>query len=233
MDILRRSIEAQPDPPGWVLILAAVLAAVTVLSNRLWPVARHVITIAHEGGHALVAVLSGRRLAGVRLHSDTSGVTVSSGRPTGLGVVATVAAGYPAPSLIGLGAVGLLAVGRSSLVLQLCVALLLAMLVVIRNGFGVLSLAVSTAVILVISWFAPPTARAGFATYIACFLLLGALRPVVEVQRQRRRRRAHDSDPDQLARLTRVPAVVWVGVFGLCGLGCAAGGATLLFDWPS
>ncbi|MCL9761753.1 M50 family metallopeptidase [Frankia sp. AiPa1] len=233
MDILRRSLEAQPDPPSWVLILAAVLAAVTVLSDQVWPVARHVITIAHEGGHALIAVLSGRRLAGVRLHSDTSGVTVSSGRPTGPGVVATVAAGYPAPSLLGLGATGLLATGRSSLLLQLCVALLLAMLVVIRNGFGVLSLAVSMGVILVISWFAPPTARAGFAAYIACFLLLGALRPVVEVQRQRRRRRARDSDPDQLARLTRVPGAFWVGAFGLCGLGCVAGGADLLFGWPS
>ncbi|EIV93360.1 M50 family metallopeptidase [Frankia sp. QA3] len=229
MEILRRSIEAQPAPPQWVLAVAAVLAAVTVLSDRLWPVARHVITIAHEGGHALAAVASGRRLAGVRLHSDTSGVTVSSGRPTGPGVIATVAAGYPTPSLIGLGAAALLATGRTSLVLQLCVAMLLAMLVVIRNGFGAMSLLVSTAAILAVSWFAPPTARAGFAAYVACFLLLGALRPVVEVQRQRRRRRARDSDPDQLARLTGLPPGFWVGLFGLTGLACLAGGGGLLF----
>ncbi|SNQ46886.1 conserved membrane hypothetical protein [Frankia canadensis] len=229
MDILRRSLEAQPSPPQWVLVVAAVLAALTVLSDRVWPVARHMITIAHEGGHALAAVACGRRLAGVRLHSDTSGVTVSSGRPTGPGVIATVAAGYPAPSLIGLGATGLLAIGRFSLVLQLCVALLLAMLVVIRNGFGVASLLVSTGVILSISWFAPPTVRAGFAAYIACFLLFGALRPVVEVQRQRRRRRARDSDPDQLGRLTGLPPTFWVGLFGLTGLGCAALGGAALF----
>lgn len=228
MDILRRGLEAQPDPPRWVFVVAAVLAAITVLSDRAWPIARHVITIAHEGGHALAAVASGRRLAGVRLHSDTSGVTVSSGRPTGPGVIATVAAGYPTPSLLGLGAAELVATGRTSLVLQLCVALLLTMLIVIRNGFGVVSLLVSTAAILGISWFAPPTARAGFAAYIACFLLLGALRPVVEVQRQRRRRRARDSDPDQLARLTGLTGVFWVGLFGLIGLACTAGGAVAL-----
>lgn len=229
MDILRRSFEAQPDPPHWVFVLAAVCAAVTVLSRRLWPVARHVITIAHEGGHALVAVASGRRLAGVRLHSDTSGVTVSSGRPTGPGVILTVAAGYPAPSLVGLGAALLAASGRTGLVLQLCVALLLAMLVIIRNGFGILSLLISTAVILGVSWFAPADARAGFAAYIACFLLLGALRPVIEVQRQRRARRARDSDPDQLARLTGLAGIVWVGMFGLVGLAAVAAGAGAMF----
>ncbi|WP_462188270.1 MULTISPECIES: M50 family metallopeptidase [unclassified Frankia] len=229
MEILRRGIAAQPAPPQWVLVVAAILAALTVLSDRLWPISRHVITIAHEGGHALAAVATGRRLAGVRLHSDTSGVTVSSGRPTGAGVVVTVAAGYTAPSLLGLGAAGLLATGRTSLLLQLCVALLLAMLLVIRNGFGALSVLGSTAGILAVSWFAPQSVRAGFAAYIACFLLLGAIRPVIEVQRGRRRRRAGDSDPDQLARLTGLPPTLWVGFFGLVNLGALAGGLAALF----
>ena len=43
----------------------------------------------HEAGHALTAVLTGRRLTGIRLHSDTSGLTLSTGRPSGPGMVAT------------------------------------------------------------------------------------------------------------------------------------------------
>ena len=205
-----------------------MLALLTVVGNGLWPRARHVITIAHEGGHALAAVATGRRLAGVRLHSDTSGVTISAGRPTGPGVILTVAAGYPAPALLGLGAAALLATDRISLLLQVFVALLLMMLVVIRNGFGVLSVLASTVTILAVSWFAGPAVQAGFAAYITCFLLLGAVRPVVEVQRHRRRYRTRDSDPDQLARLTGLPAACWVGFFALVTLGCLAAGTALL-----
>jgi hypothetical protein len=43
---------------------------------------------------------------------------------------------------------------------------------------------------------------------------------VVELQAKRRRRAgAPDSDADQLARLTRLPGLVWVGVFLLVDVG--------------
>ncbi|MDO3398399.1 M50 family metallopeptidase, partial [Nocardioides sp. SOB44] len=64
------------------------------------------------GGPAVVGVLVGRRLLGIRLHSDTSGVTLSRGRPRGPGMVAMLAAGYLAPAVVGLGAALLLADGR-------------------------------------------------------------------------------------------------------------------------
>ena len=64
------------------------------------------ITIVHEAGHALVAVLVGRRLSGIRLHSDTSGLTLTKGKPYGPGMVLTALAGYVAPSLLGLGSPG-------------------------------------------------------------------------------------------------------------------------------
>jgi hypothetical protein len=82
---------------------------VRVLKSQSWRVTGKVITIAHEGGHALVSVLSGRRLDGIRLHSDSSGVTYSRGRRTGPGLVLTAAAGYVMPSLLGAGAALLLA----------------------------------------------------------------------------------------------------------------------------
>ena len=68
---------SQPLPPAWVIGLTALLAIVVVLDTRSWRLAGKVITIAHEGGHALVSVLSGRRLDGIRLHADSSGVTYS------------------------------------------------------------------------------------------------------------------------------------------------------------
>ena len=52
----------QGQPPSHVLVLATgLLAAAAVVSRRVWPVARTVVTIAHEGGHALAAVVTSRR----------------------------------------------------------------------------------------------------------------------------------------------------------------------------
>ncbi|WP_322767028.1 M50 family metallopeptidase [Frankia sp. Cr1] len=199
----------------------AAVALLVVLNNRLWPLARHVITIAHEGGHALAAVGSGRRVGGIRLHSDTSGVTVSAGRPTGPGVVITVAAGYITPSILGLGGAALLAANQVSLLLRLSVALLLGVLVAIRNAFGVLSIALSAVTVIAVSMLAPSPYQEVFAAFVTWFLLIGGVRPIVEVQRTRRRG-APTSDPDQLARLTGVPGVVWVAFFALVSVFCLA-----------
>ncbi|MBQ1070050.1 M50 family metallopeptidase, partial [Micromonospora sp. D75] len=80
---------AQPDPPPLLVVLTAVVALAVVATRLPWRIARNAVTIAHEGGHALVALLTGRRLHGIRLHSDTSGLTLSAGRPTGPGMILT------------------------------------------------------------------------------------------------------------------------------------------------
>ena len=74
-DVLDAVLAAGRDRPE--VLAAAVLALAVVGWTGSWRVARGVVTIAHEGGHALVAVLAGRGLVGIRLHADTSGVTTS------------------------------------------------------------------------------------------------------------------------------------------------------------
>src|SRR4029078_3226246 len=88
-EVWRRALASQPTPPRSVVVGLAVAAAVLVLAPVAWPRVRHVVTLVHEGAHGLAAVFTGRRLVGIRLHSDTSGLTVSHGRPRGLGMVVT------------------------------------------------------------------------------------------------------------------------------------------------
>jgi hypothetical protein len=203
----------QPLPSAAVVAGTAVAAAVLVLLPRTWRVTRHVVTIVHEGAHGVAALLTGRRLSGIRLHSDTSGVTVSVGRPRGPGMVLTAAAGYVGPALLGLGAAALLAAGHAVALLWAVVVLLALLLVQIRNWFGLWSVLVSGAVVLVVSELLPGQAQSAFAYLLAWFLLLSAPRPVLELQAERRRRRSSTSDADQLARLTGLPGLVWVGMF--------------------
>lgn len=219
---------AQADPDLWIVAAAAAVALVLVAYGPAWRVSRNVVTIAHEGGHALVALLTGRKLDGIRLHSDTSGVTVSRGRPDGAGMVLTALAGYVAPPLLGLLFAWLLELGRITLMLWFALALLAGMLVMIRNAFGVLSVVTTGGIVFAVSWFAPTDVQAAFAYFGASFLLLAGTRPVIELQRLRARRQAPSSDADQLAHLTGVPGLVWVFVFGLVALASLLLGGKLL-----
>ncbi|MCB7135225.1 M50 family metallopeptidase [Cellulosimicrobium marinum] len=210
---------APPEPA--VVLATGALALAVVLVTPVWRVARHAVTIAHEGAHALAAVLTGRRLTGIRLHSDTSGLTVSRGRPRGVGMVVTAFMGYVGPGLVGLGAAALLRQGYAVGLLWLLVLLLALMLVQIRNWFGLWSVLVSGAALVGVSWWATPPVQSAVAYTVTWFLLLGAVRPVLELQAQRSRGQARRSDADMLAALTRTPGILWVGVFLLVTLGSA------------
>lgn len=227
-DLWLRAIDAQPAPSPAVVVVTALAAATLVGWQRSWRVLRGVVTIAHEGGHAAVAALTGRKLIGVRLHSDTSGLTVSTGRSTGAGMVFTLLAGYVTPSVLGLGGVLVLATGRITALLWVAVALLGALLLLIRNGYGVVSVVGTGAGLVLLSWFASPATQGAMAYLIVWFLLLAAPRPVLEVSRLHRRGRGTGSDPDQLARITGVGAGWWITLFGVLTLAAAMCGAYFL-----
>jgi hypothetical protein len=220
-------LAALPPPPWWVVAATGLAAAAAVVLRPSWRVLRHVVTIAHEGGHAAVAAAAGRRLRGVRLHSDTSGVSVSSGRAGGPGVVMTLLAGYLTPSVLGLAAAAAAGAGFARPTLWGAVVLLALLLLQVRNLFGVVSVAVTGAVLVGVALWTEATAQSAAAYALAWFLLLAAPRPVLELQR-RRRRRVPDSDADQLARLTRLPALVWVALFLVATVAAAVLGARWL-----
>lgn len=209
----------QGDAPATMVLVTCVVALVVVAFSELWRPARNVITIVHEAGHALVAVLVGRRLSGIRLHSDTSGLTLTRGKPYGPGMVSTALAGYVAPSLLGLAFAALVGAERISAVLVICAVLLLGVLVMVRNVYGFFSVLLTGAVLFGIAWWTSSLVQAAFAHVITWFLLFGGVRPVGELQRKRRRGRARDSDADQLARLTGAPGWLWIGMFFFVNLG--------------
>jgi hypothetical protein len=227
-DLWDKLLGAQPDPPALLVLLTALVALVVVLFRQLWRIARNAITIAHEGGHALAALLTGRKLRGIRLEFDTSGLTLSAGRPSGPGMMLTLLAGYVAPSLIGLAGAWLLGGNRITLLLWIAVVLLLLMLINIRNVFGAVSVVITGAIVFAVSWYASPQVQAAFAYAGVWFLLIGGVRPVGELQRLRSRGRMPESDADQLGYITHVPAIVWVGVFGAVNLAALVIGAFML-----
>ncbi|GAA2772606.1 M50 family metallopeptidase [Saccharopolyspora taberi] len=231
-EIVRSWTSELLDSGNAVAMVVGLIALGLVWSRGTWLPLRNVVTIAHEGGHAVVALLSGRTLNGIRLHSDTSGLTVSTGRSTGPGMVFTLLAGYPAVSLLGLGGAWLVSADGAQIMLWVCIGLLAVMLLAIRNVYGVLSVVVTGAVVFVVSWFATPAWQALCCVLFSWFLLFGGIRPVAELSRKRSRGRAANSDADQLARLTGVPAGVWLALWFLVGFAALVVGGRWLVLIP-
>lgn len=208
-------------------ILFALVAALVVWTPS-WRRLRHVVTAVHEGGHALAAVLTGRRLGPIRLHRDASGLTTHRGLATGPGLSLTTAAGYPAPALAGLGAAALIERGWPLAVLWAALVAAVALMLRVRNLYGWLLLLVAVALLVAATRFLSAEQQGWCAHLLAWLMLLGAPRTVWELQRHRRHHQDHGSDADQLARQTRVPAFVWVALFGAITVSCLAAGGYLL-----
>lgn len=220
------AVSAPPDRLHLLLIAGVVLLAIAV--PRVWHVLRHGITIVHEAGHGATAALTGRRLAGIRLHSDTSGVTVSVGPRRGPGMVATVVAGYPAPSAAGALIAWAVGAGHAAAALWGALVLLTLVLLQIRNWYGLWTVLVAGFAVGAATWLLEATWRSVAATALAALLLLGGVRAAAELPRSRSRDRSRTSDADQLAALTHLPAVMWIAVFVLVSLAALAAAATVL-----
>ncbi|MEU6866738.1 M50 family metallopeptidase [Streptomyces sp. NPDC046876] len=218
----------QTPPALWLVVATGLAALAVVAPHPVWRVSRNAITIAHEGGHGLLALLTGRRLQGIRLHSDTSGVTLTHGRATGPGMVLMLAAGYMAPPLLGLGGAALLSAHRITVLLWAATALLLALLVMVRNAWGLLTVVLTGGTFVAASWLASAEVQAVFAYAVVWFLLLGGVRPVFELGAQRRHGAAPESDADQLGRLTHTHPVVWLLLFHVVSLCSLIGGGRWL-----
>ncbi|WP_336921033.1 M50 family metallopeptidase [Aquipuribacter sp. SD81] len=210
--------------PGLVPVL--LLGAVALLLAQV-PLVRQAVTVVHEAGHAVVAVLVGRRVSGIRLHADASGVTLSRGRPAGPGMVATLLAGYPAPTVVGVLGAAAVAAGYAAGLLWGFVLAAAVLVLAVRNLYGLLVLVVLGGALALASWYLPAVALGWVATLLVWALLLTAPRTVLELF-GRRARRDPRSDPAQLARVTGVPQLLWLLLLLALTVGGALLGAWLL-----
>ena len=142
--------------------------------------------------------------------------------------MATAASGYVGPALVGLGAAALLSRGYAVGVLWGLLVLLALLLLQIRNFFGLWSVLLAGSGLFAVTWWASAGVQLLVAYVVTWFLLLAAPRPVVELQEQRRHGHGRSSDADVLARLTRVPGLLWVGLFLVVAVGCLVLGGSML-----
>lgn len=226
----RWGVEASPSPEAVTLIVAAVVVLTAV--PGVWRVARQASTIIHEMGHVLAAWVTGRRVSGIKLHSDTSGVTVSRGRAQGPGLLVTFLAGYPAPGLLALGMVWLATSGHSGAALTVYQAVLLLALLLSRNAVGILSCLLAVLSTGLIWWHNDPEIVGYTVVALGVFYALSGVRGTLDVCRVHLTSRSRSAaavvgtDASQAAkawRLLPVPSWLWLFLF-LMVSGASAGG---------
>jgi len=193
---------------AWGAVAAAAIGIAIVVSPA-WRVSRGWVTLAHEVGHALAAIVAEGRVRRIRVELDTSGVTEWSGasvrRRIPRGFVAWW--GYPAP---GVGAVLLgLAVQTGHEVVGLGVLAAAAVVVLavwIRSAWGT-ALTVALAVGGAAGAVGGDTTAEAVAVGIAALWAVGGIRAAASAAP--RTRRGDGSDQATLAQVLWLPVGFW------------------------
>jgi hypothetical protein len=189
-------------PPKSVAVPVGLLMLAVFASEGIWRLARHISVIAHEGAHALAGWSTGHKVVGVKLNRDATGETATQGRDSGFGRITTAFAGYLGPSLFGLGAASLIALGDTEAVLWLAVFALTIMLFWVRNFFGVISVLINAGLFIVIMGYGSANLQVITAYGLSWFLLLSGVRFVLM-------HGSNASDAASLRKITHVPRIVW------------------------
>lgn len=232
----RWGVETSPDPATVMVIAGAVVVLMAV--PAVWRIARQASTIIHEMGHVLAAWCTGRSVSGIKLHTDTSGVTLSRGKPSGPGLLITFLAGYPAPGLLAVGLVWLATAGHAGAALTVFQAVLLLALLLSRNLVGIFSCLLAVLASGVIWWHNDPQIVGHAVVALGVFYAVAGVRGALDVCRVhatgRRRSRAAvaATDASQAAQAwlaLPLPAWLWLLFFLAVSLGSAAAVFWMLF----
>ena len=205
--------------------MSGALAVVIVLVLVAGDAVGSVVTTAHEGGHMVIALVTGRRIDYFELGEEGGGVTTFADRGWGPGRILLWVAGYVTPPLLGLAGAALLIAGNAWPLLWTAVALLLLAWIKAR-GEGATGVAVLVAAAIgYVALYGSPVLQAAFAAGLVWLLLVGGLRAAVL-----HGWRSDESDAAQLARDTLIPRVVWYAAFVAIALYCLLKGTRLLLS---
>lgn len=202
--------------------IGAGVALFLVSWRPAWKIlAQHVVVVAHEGGHALVGSLVGRRAESIHLRRDGNAVTTFASADARLSRVISLFAGYVSPPLLGVGGAALVAAGLSLGAIVAAGVLLLATLRLLTGWF---SWVVVLACLGLLGWVGlggGPDVQAAAAATVVWLLLLGGMRDAHELP-------ASAGDPQLLWRTVWIPGFLWVVAFWIVAAAAVLAGASLL-----
>lgn len=214
------------DPGGVAIVgqpvtyATGLIVLVLIVVTGEW--AKALVTIAHEGGHTIVGIMTFRGPKGFELKEGGSAVTTLSDGSFGVGDWLTRLAGYLTPPLVGLGGAYALAEGKAWSVLWAAVILAIAAYLQARKSLTNVVMLLTVAGFVATAVFAPLLVQQVVAVGIVWLMLLGGAAESIWLSR------AEGSDAYWMARRTWLPRLFWHGVWALVGILCLYKGARLM-----
>lgn len=205
----------------------AVVAAVAAADKMTWTAAliawvlavpmffagKYLYVLAHEGGHALLAIVLFRFVYGIDIKRNGGGRTEHERAMWPFGIL-ILAFGYLGPSLFGLFAAWLLLHDPAETVLWGSIAFLAVMLLATRGFLGPLLIICLMVALYQIVTKAEPSMVAFVAHLWTWFLLISGVQAALLLVRRDYKIKGNDSE--LLRNATLLPALVW-GVILLVG----------------
>jgi hypothetical protein len=211
-----------------VVYAAGFLALLLVVFTGSW--AGSVVTVAHEGGHMLLSIVTFRGFSTFELRDGGGGKTNVSDGSWGVGDLLIRVAGYLTPPLLGLGAAGVLVAGNAWGVLAGSVVLLGIAFFYAGNPLANVVTLVAVAGVILVLWLGSAVLQVAVAAGLVWWMLLGGVRGAILMSRQ------HPSDAYWMARRTLIPTIIWKTFWVAVALVCLYAGGRLLFvgtAWPA
>lgn len=199
--------------PVWILVVVLAMGVALATVPQLWRFFKYAITIVHEIGHAIAALLSGRRLSGIKINGDMSGATTSRGKPRGLGMIWTTWWGYPFPSVVAWVLIWAVVGGWSKMALVAMIIVMAFVLLLSRSFNTLLVVLTAGAILVTTALYASGPIRVTVVYMVAILLAVGSFRGIANVVHAHLpgpNRDVSSSDAYMLFRLTIIPSPVWI-----------------------
>ncbi len=195
---------------------------VLIVFTEVW--GESLTTVAHEGGHMIMAVLTFRGHKGFHMEEDGNAGTQLVKSDWSVGDLITRFAGYPTPPLFGLGGAILIRTGNAIGALVIGLVLVVAAFFQARNSIAIAVTLLTTIGVGWVLFAGTPYVKVALATALVWWMLIGgALDSTVRLSR------GQGSDAYWLARRTLVPRIVWHAIWAVIAIVCLwKGGRALL-----
>ncbi|MFC5064001.1 M50 family metallopeptidase [Actinomycetospora atypica] len=220
-ELIDVSIVGEPVVYGAGLFALLIVVFATALASPI-------VSVAHEGGHMVMAVLTFRGFSSWR-YTDKGTETRGVKTGWGPGLLLTLVAGFLTPPLLGVAGAAVLAGGNAWGVLVVAAILLFGAFLYAGEVSANIFTALLLGAVLLVLWRGSSLLQLTVAAGIVWLLLLGGVYQAVRMSR------AEKTCAAQMARATLIPTIVWQGFWLAVALVSLYAGARLLFvgdGWP-
>ncbi len=194
-------------------------------------------TWAHELGHGLTAIAVGGRFKRLEVHKNLDGLAFSSGLGS-LGRAVVAAGGLLAPAVVG-GLFILLGSREATapwILAGLAAAVLVSVVLFVRNTFGLVALGLVGLVLVGVAWQAPELIRVFVAQLIGiqfCVASWGSLDYMFTKNFVRSDGTLTDSDTQTIANVLFLPYWFWGGIIAVFSVAILGGAFYLAWLYPA